>query len=413
MSVPKYRFRSDRRLPSPAWAVRAAVLCSLALLSWLTESAAAQPGVTAGRDVALAGILSEQQFLAGDRVRINAEVADDIFAAGRTVTVDGARAVMLVVGAGQLDLRNTTLRDLVAGGMGAEISATIEDDMVVGICPACPMGSGRLVIARSTRVGSDARLAAATIEMQGAIGGNLRAAARRIVISGDIAGNVDVRAGEIVIAPGARITGVLTARSPVPPDIHSGAQVGQAHHVPTDAPFPDSDSWGRGLVNVAAVAAIALMAGIFFFAALAQLIAPAIVAGGADRMRRQLWASVGIGLAILLLAPVLLMLLAMTLIGGLAAIVGGAALAVLLALALVTAAYGLGLWLRSKLTRSDALLPTSAGARIGWTLLGLLLLLLMQVVPIIGWIAGLIVFLAALGALAGGIRAQAATSPAA
>jgi hypothetical protein len=403
MAVPGHTIR-DRRRRRTLGVLGAVLLSGLAALLWWGSGSVAQPRMAAGRDIALTGILSEQQFLAGDQVRISAEVADDIFATGRTVIVDGAKAVTLVTGAGRLEIRNTTLRDLIAGGLEAEISGTIEDDMVVGICPACPMGSGQLVIAPSTRVGSDARLAAASIEMKGAIGGNLRAAAHRIVISGDVAGNVELRGHEIILEPTARITGTLTTWSPSPPSIAAGAQVGQSRHVATHAPFPDRGEMRQGMIRVAAVAAAITVAGLFLFAILAQLAVPAVIGAAALRVHTQLWASVGVGLAVLLLAPVLLALLAVTLIGAPAALVGGAALFVLFALAVVLAAFVLGLWLRARLTRAETWLASGMGARIGWTLLGMLLLILLQAVPVVGWIIGFIAFLAALGAIAGALR---------
>lgn len=412
MAVPEHTKR-DRRRRSTLGVLGAVFLSGLAALVWWGAGSVAQPRMAAGRDVALTGILAEQQFLAGDQVRISAEVSDDIFAAGRTVIVDGAKAVTLVTGAGRLEIRNTTLRDLVAGGLEAEISGTIEDDMVVGICPACPMGSGQLVVAPSARVGSDARLAAASIDMKGAIGGSLRAAAHRIVISGDIAGNVELRGHEIVLEPTARITGILTAWSPEPPRFAPGAHVGQSRHIATHAPFPDRREMRHGMIRVAAVAAAAMAAGLFLLAFLAQLAVPAVLGAAALRIHTQLWASVGVGLAVLLLAPVLLTLLAVTFVGAPAAIVGGALLFVLFSLAFVLAAYVTGLWLRSKLTRSDPWLPTGTGARIGWTLLGMLLLIVLQAVLFIGWIIGFIVFLAALGAVAGAFRERSRVQPAA
>jgi hypothetical protein len=65
---------------------------------WLPR-AAGDSRVVTGRSVELTGTHTDQQFISGDQVRILAQVADDIFAAGREVTLDGAKAHTLVVGA--------------------------------------------------------------------------------------------------------------------------------------------------------------------------------------------------------------------------------------------------------------------------------------------------------------------------
>ena len=156
----------------------------------------------------------KQQFLAGYRVHIGANVADDVFAVGREVTIEGARARTVVTGGDTIVVKDSALHDLFAGGQDIEIHGTIEDDAMVAVCPVCPWGSGRLLLGPTGRIGDDARLAAGTLEIQGTIGGNLTAVARRIVISGTRRGKADLTAKEIVIASGARLGGELVARSP-------------------------------------------------------------------------------------------------------------------------------------------------------------------------------------------------------
>ena len=69
--------------------------CVLAvMLLVLSAFYVAQPvvaEVSAGREVSITGDRTKQQFLAGYRVHIGANVTDDVFAVGREVTIDSDR----------------------------------------------------------------------------------------------------------------------------------------------------------------------------------------------------------------------------------------------------------------------------------------------------------------------------------
>jgi len=65
----------------------------------------------------------------------------------------------------------------------------------------------------------------------------------------------------------------------------------------------------------------------------------------------------------------------------------------------------------ARITQSAAASP-SRGGRIGWTLLGLVLLLLVGLLPVLAWIVGGLVTLAGLGAAVGTLRGRpAVTAP--
>jgi hypothetical protein len=298
------------------------------------------------------------------------------------------------------------LRDLFAGGHEVEIDGTIEDDAIVAVCPICPWGSGRLLLAPTGRIGDDARLIAGTLEIQGTIGGHLTAVARRIVISGTVAGKADLRAKEIVIASGARLGGELVARSPKNPEIASGASVaGPVREIETEVSIPDPKDLPRIIAWFAVTAAIVLLLGAFLLGVLAQLAVPGPLSRGAAALRTELWGSIGRGLAWILLLPAIGALLFASLIGIPAGVILMATFVVLLALASVTAAYAIGLWVRNRRAAAGAPEP-STGGRIAWTLLGILILLVAWAVPVVGWIFALLALLGGLGAVTAGLWRQ-------
>ena len=369
----------------------------------LADPAAAQ--ASAGREVTVKGEHSKQQFAAGYRVQINANVADDVFAAGREITIEGTRAHAIFAAGGKIIVKDSTLRDMFAAGHDIEIHGTIEDDALIAVCPICPWGSGRLLLGPQGRIGDDVRVVAGIVEIQGTIGGDLKATARRIVISGTISGKAELRAKEIVIASGARLGGELVARSPKKPEIAPGASiVGPVREIEATVDIPDPKDLPRTIAWFAAAVAAVLVLGVLLLGVLAQLAVPGPLSRGAARMRTELWGSIGRGLAWALLLPAVGALLFASLIGIPASVIVMATFVVLWALAFVTSAYAIGLWLRD---RHAATAPEPrAGGRIGWTMLGILILVVAWVVPIVGWIFALLALLGGLGAVTGGLRQQ-------
>lgn len=366
----------------------------------VSDRAVAQ--VSTGHEAAIKGEHTKQQFAAGYRVQIGANVADDVFAVGREVTIEGARAHAVYTVGDTIVVKDSTLRDLFAGGHGIEIHGTIEDDAMVAVCPVCPWGSGHLLLGPTGRIGDEARLMAGTLEIKGTIGGDLTAFARRIVISGAVAGQADLRAKKIVIASGARLGGELVARSPKKPEIAADATIaGPVREIEAEVNIPDPEDLPRMAAWFALVAVVVLLLGVFLLGVLAQLTVPGPLSRGAAGLRTELWGSIARGLAWLLLVPASGALLFASLIGIPAGVILMATFVVLLALASVTAAYAVGLWVRNR--RSAAAPEPGIGGRIGWTLLGILILLVAWAVPFVGWIFALLALLGGLGAVTTGL----------
>jgi len=182
--------------------------------------------------------------------------------------------------------------------------------------------------------------------------------------------------------------------------------------IETEVNIPDPRDLPRILGWLAAAAAVILIVGALVLAALVQLAAPGLLNQGAARMRAELWGCVGRGLAWALILPAIGLLLVVSLIGLPAAVILTAAVLVLWALAFVTSAYAIGLWVRNR--RAAAAPEPHTAGRIGWTLLGIVVLLVAWAVPIVGWIFAVLALLGGLGAIAGGLwrRVRHADAPA-
>ena len=176
--------------------------------------------------VDLDGNHKEQQFVAGEDVRIRAKVADDVFAAGFAVLFDGASGPNIIAAGHAVTFRGATAQDVIVAGGDVDFTGEVTDDIIAAVCPVCPGASRRLHLRHDAVIGDDARLAAGDLDIEGRIGGDLYAVARTITLSGKIAGNAESLAEKIVLDPEARIGGKLTYRSRSEADIAAGAVIG-------------------------------------------------------------------------------------------------------------------------------------------------------------------------------------------
>ena len=345
---------------------------------------------------ALSGDHQKQQFVTGERVEVtNANVADDIFAAGRNVIFDTVSAKNIIAAGMSLSFTGITADDLIVAGGRMDVSGNIKDDVVAVVCPFCPV-MGRLHLTNGMQIGDDARLAGRDIAVDGRIGGDLYAAAQQFRLSGEVVGNARIEADRIALAPGARIGGDLLYTSQTKPEVADGAIIaGQVRQVESQLPFAEGlpESW----IWYGVLAVIGFMLAILLLGAAVQLAVPGLLSNAVATVQAKPWSTLGRGLVLALVVPIAIALLMATVIGIPIGMVTAAGFVVLVALAFVAIAYCIGLYVRRLFGRQDV--PTGLGSRILWTSLGILILLIVGLIPFIGWAIGVLAMIAGLGAV--------------
>lgn len=340
-------------------------------------------------NVELSGTQSDAQFLAGRSVRITATVGDDVFAAGRYVTFDGANIANAIVAGYTVEQRGGTLNDLIAAGENVSVGGMIRDDMIA---------FGRTIRIRSgAQIEGDVRMAAETIEVDGDIGGSLKAAGRQITLNGTIEGKVDLAAERIVIGPAATIAGDLVYRGDNEPEIAAGATIsGEVRRV--EGNLPAAAEIGMAVFSMGLAIAVGWAIAVVVLVIVVQLIFPNFTATATERLRAQPWSNLGIGVAGVLIAAAAMIacfvsLFAIPLGMGLMIAIG-----VVKLFGLTAVSYYIGLFIARWNSDLDTIRPR---ARIGWTLAGTIVLLVVFIIPIIGQILASLAVLAGMGAAAG------------
>ncbi|WP_135827689.1 polymer-forming cytoskeletal protein [Halorussus halobius] len=320
--------------------------------------------------VALAAVpapVAAQETRSGGTVTVEADetVDGDLTAFGGTVVVRGTVDGNLTAAAGNVLVAGQVNGDLEAFAGNVRINGTVTGD-------ASAVG-GNVFLDEGGRVDGALEAGAGNVVVEGEVGGDARLGAETVtvgpsaVVGGDLA-----YGGDLDLADGASVAGEVREESNVNPDVG-----------PVGGTLPGWVSWAYGLLANLVLGAIAVLA------------FPRFSDGLADRVAGDPLRSGGVGLLLLVGVPVLLVLLAISLVGIPLALVGAFAYAFVLWLGYVYGAFAVG-----------TLLLGLADAANRWLALavGLVAVSLVGIVPVVGGLVEFAVLLLGLGALALGVR---------
>jgi len=353
-----------------------------------------------GDTVRLTGAFDQLLFAAGDEVTLSVTATDDVAAAGGDIAARGGTFEHLFMAGSELSFTESTARDLFAAGGEIDVlTGQITDDFVAA--------GGRITLGPEARVGGDVVVSGGRLRIEAPIGGGLRAAGGVIRIDGPVTGDVYVDGGTIVIGPDARIGGTLTHRGRRV-EIAPEAQV--TGEVTALAPRPEINL--SPLAGLAVWASAALLFGLFLMAVVIAAAFPRLMNDTAEALRTRPFSMLAVGVALAIIAPFVIVLLMITLIGLPLAFVLGVALALLWPLAIVGAVYT-GASLARARTQRGASAP-SAGGRALWAGVGMIVFIFIGMIPIIGFFIWLIAYFFGLGAVSlSALRAWSKPAPAA
>jgi hypothetical protein len=344
------------------------------------------------------------QYL-GEAVRVTAEQAEDIYAAGGTVDVYASVRGDVVAAGGRVTVTEHVSGDVMAAGGSVTVSATVDDDVRLAGGDVTVSGrvgddaiaaGGSVTLSAPATVGGRAWLSGGRVDVAGTVGKELRASGGRILLSGTVNGDAILEGGEISILDGAVINGNLVYQSPQAAEIADGAVIGgTVTHEPVERHTGQIVAVvvGVGLVLLVSLA----ITGIAWF-----LLFPHQVSATVLRIRTSPWPSLGLGLAFFAATPVVISVLFMIVVGWLPALVVG-----VLYLLLLLAGFLAGIFYVASLAPG---LPAQDGEpRARWIiafLLALPVVLLLGLIPLLGGLLLFVLLLLGMGALVFGLYRQ-------
>jgi cytoskeletal protein CcmA (bactofilin family) len=297
------------------------------------------------------------------------ETVDGIDAVAGSVVVRGTVTGDISGVAGQVHVTETGQVD---GSIEAAAGAIRIDGTVAGDVAT---GSGHTEIADTARIGGNLDLGTGYLLVDGQVDGDVRAGAERIALGPNavVGGEFRYDAPSFSQDPAATVDGGVVQ------DSELGGDTGSEFTVP---------SW-LGIVY-------GLLANLLLGAILLAAF-PSFATGVASRVVDSPARSGGIGLLLLIAVPILLVVVAITVVGIPLSLFGAAGFGAAIWIAVVLGQYAIGAWALDL-----------AGVDNRWLALvvGLVGVAVLGAIPILGGIVDLLVLLVGLGALALGLREQ-------
>lgn len=335
----------------------------------------------AGSNIVIDGSVKGDLICAGQTINVNGQVDGDIICAGQSVNVNGEAGGSIRVAGSSVNLNGKIARNVMAAGAS-------------------------IILANNAQVGWDMLTAGANVEILGKVSGDLHGAGANYNLAGEVGRNVSLRIDSrvksrnnnlafknklgLTIGPNAVINGDLKYTSEQDAAIDAKAVIkGQTvHNLPKAVAkkfnFLSLPWWWGRLLRIFSALVIGLVLISFWRSQIIEI---------TDLMLNKIGPSFGWGILTLILAPIIVFILLITIIG--------------LPLSLIlTALWLIALYVSKILTgiligRSllNNFLAKQKDSLILAMIMGIIISYLIFSLPFMGWLAGLLAILWGLGGI--------------
>ncbi|MGE5379442.1 MAG: hypothetical protein ACM3NT_00080 [Methylocystaceae bacterium] len=329
-------------------------------------------------------------------------INDDLFLAGENVRIDGTVNGDVVVFGNQVDINGTVNGDLLVGGNIVNIAGTVNDDLRLGAQNArisgnikrnLSAGASQLIIDKAASVGGNAALGAEELGIDGLIRGGLQAGAGQLSLTGKIGQNAAIQTDNLNVMPGAVIGGSLSYRGAnkgnISPQAKIGGPVTYKYFIPQhQKEQPQSAIWTGILIWTLVWFVSLLLVWLIWF-----YLNPRSFFKVEDALINTPWASLGWGFAILILLPIAAVIAMITVVGIPIALAALTVYSGILFAGKLIVGFGLVRFLAAKYNWANLQKPFAAAA------VGTLSLMLLNLIPEVGFFITLVVVMMALGSV--------------
>jgi len=313
----------------------------------------------AGSIISINALVSKDAYVVGNVVNLNADVSGNFNGVGDSVNLGGSIS-------GSVHL---------AGG-SVTINGPVADDLFVA--------GGEIFISESASIGGDLIAAGGIITVEGPVAGDIRLAGGEVYLNNLVSGSVYLRADNLELGSGARIEGDLRYTAGQRTDISEGVVLGEVSF--NEIKKVDRQLLILGfLVKIISII-VAGLALIYLSKKFGRTVS--------DRKIEKVAVDLGLGLAVLVVVPVIAVILMVAVIGFPLAFLLLALYALLIILAIILANVIFGVWLM-RFIKKDRKYPVDWQA----VVLGTIVLQLLILIPFIGWLVCFLMFLVALGSV--------------
>lgn len=330
-------------------------------------------------------------YTAGADVSVSSPTTGDLYVAGGWVSIDGPVEQDVVVAGGTVIISEPVNGDVRVAGGKVTINATVKGDVLAA--------AGDIVLTDKSSVGGELRVGGGTVIVDGPVAGGLYAMADKITVNSKIDGLVKVTANnELVFGPKAEVASEVSYIGKQVANVDSAAKVNVSF---TALAEHERDNGKRtGFIGF-------LLGGFiiqFVAAILAGLLALRLFRGQLHSLTESMylkpWGNLLTGFITAIVMPVTLIICLVLIVGYYIAIIAGMVYILGLLIAGLVSIFFLGAWLVKVLTKKTHLV-------LDWQALviGTVLMIVLKWIPVVGWLAGTVLFLMAFGAMTNSFRA--------
>ena len=346
---------------------------SLSLMLIFPLPSIAEP--EAGETVTKRGTVNDDYYAAGGTVDVDANIVGDITVSGGELFIGKKVLGDVMALGGTIDIRGEIQDDVRTAGGDINIDAKIKDDLIAA--------GGKVRISSATSVGGEAWLAGGDVFMAGVVNKDLSIMAGNIRLSGTINGDVNLQGGEIEVLEGTLIKGNLYYKSPNEAKIHSSAKImGETtyEYVEWEEHHGASGIFFSLTMIIAAIVLFKLF--------------PSFTLSSARRISVDPWKNLGVGFALLVIAPITAVMLMGIVLGVWVGLVILVLYFVSLLLAFLIGCFFLGDWGARRFNKN---ITTTAHRLISVSIV-IVLLGIIQLIPVLGGLLTFALLLLGLGA---------------
>lgn len=308
-----------------------------------------------GKTIDIAGNVDGDVFCVGQDITVTGDISGDVICAGQTVRVAGHVNGNIRVAGQSVTIGGTTARSVTAAGQDISLEA-------------------------SGSVGGDASFGGQNVTLNGSIGRDLAVGATTATINGVVSRDVQASVTDLTLGNNARITGDLSYVSRHDVSRAGGAQVSGA--ISRSEPPAGQEGGARfgSLIGGSFMFALYMFVALLVVALALILLIPQFIHDAATVAMHSPWKTLLVGFLASFIMPVIIAALMFTLIGIPLALLLLLSWVVIVCLSVPFAAYYLGSLLISKNTNSP----------IWMMLLGTAIILVLYMIPLVGFIVWLV-----------------------
>lgn len=333
-----------------------------------------------------AGIISKEEsvknlYTGGNSVTTNADVKGDLTIFANSLTINGGVESDLFAAGNTINIKGQVGENARVAGSTVTVENNIGEDLLAA--------AGILEISGNSTINGDVLATGGTITINGKVNGNIKASADTLIINGEINGDVLAKnVKNLEIKENAKINGKLTYYSPKEAKISNLAQIGGG--VTYNEVKPKNLVWQKAsavdILYRIISSFVVLLVLIYGFSKFASKIN--------SETYSSFWSNLGWGIIAFIITPIIMLLLALSIIGAKIAIIMALAYIGYLILASIFVPIFIGTGIISLATKNKEF-------RLNWisAAIGVVASVILGSIPLIGWLAIFIIFIASFGTL--------------